>query len=59
MKFIQISIAAGTDEDLSDRIYALGEDGMIYCLSMDHDHEWGWRVMPDIDAKKLYRARLG
>ena len=59
MKFAQIAVAAATDADLSDRIYALGVDGKIYLLDMDHKQEWWWRVLPDIDRDKLHQSRLG
>jgi hypothetical protein len=59
MKFMQIAVATGNDEEASDRIYALGEDGKIYLLDMDHNREWWWRQLPDIDRDKLYQSRLG
>ncbi len=59
MKFTQIAVATGSDEAFSDRIYALGTDGRIYLLSMDHKQDWWWRQLPDIDYQKLYQSSLG
>lgn len=59
MKFTQISVATDNDEQASDRIYALGIDGRIYLLTMDHKQEWWWRQLPDIDYQKLYQSSLG
>jgi hypothetical protein len=59
MKFTQIAIASATDQDLSDRIYALGEDGNIYRLSLDIRSEWYWSKLPELEINKLHRPALG
>jgi hypothetical protein len=59
VKFIQIAIASATDQDLSDRIYALGQDGNIYLLTLDIRSEWYWSKMPELDINKLNCRKLG
>ena len=58
VKFTQIAIGSATDQDLSDRIYALGEDGNIYRLALDFRSNWNWLKLPELDENKMHRSEL-
>ncbi len=53
MKFTQIAVTPPVHQELYDKIYALGEDGRIYCFREKTRGNLCWWVIPNINPDKL------